>query len=44
MGEKRKAYEILMGKPEGERPLGRSGRRLEDIVKIDHKDIGRGGM
>jgi hypothetical protein len=37
MEEKRKAYTILMGKPEGKRPLGRHGRRREDNINIDHK-------
>jgi hypothetical protein len=33
--EKRNAYRILVGWPEGERPLGRSGRKWVDIIKID---------
>jgi hypothetical protein len=32
-GEMRKAYKILVGKSENKRPLGRSGRRWEDILK-----------
>jgi hypothetical protein len=35
MGEKRNAYMILMGKPEGRRPLGRPRRRLVDYIKMD---------
>jgi hypothetical protein len=35
MGEKRNAYKILMGKPEGKRPLGRPRRRWVDNIKID---------
>jgi hypothetical protein len=35
MGEKRNPYRILIGKPEGERPLGRSRRRRVDNVKIE---------
>jgi hypothetical protein len=35
MGEKRDAYRILMGKPEGKRPLERPRRRWVDCVKID---------
>jgi hypothetical protein len=43
-GEKRNAYRILVGKPEGKRPLGRSRRRWEDNIIIDLREIGRGGM
>jgi hypothetical protein len=43
MGVKRNAYRILVGKPEGKRPLGRPRRRREDI-KMDVEDIGCGGM
>jgi hypothetical protein len=35
MGEKRNAYNILLGKPEGNRPLGRPRRRWEDNIKMD---------
>jgi hypothetical protein len=34
MGEKRKAYRLLVGKPEGKRPLGRPRRRWMDIIRI----------
>jgi hypothetical protein len=34
MGERRCAYKVLVGKPEGKRPLGRPGRRWEDNIKI----------
>jgi hypothetical protein len=44
MGEKMYAYGVLMGKPEGKRPLGRPRRRLEDNIKIDLIEIGWGGM
>jgi hypothetical protein len=44
MGEKRNAYRILVGKPEGERPLGRPGRRWEDDIRMDLGEIGWGGM
>jgi hypothetical protein len=43
MGEKN-VYRILVGKPEGKRPLGRPGRRWEYNVKMDHKEIGWGHM
>jgi hypothetical protein len=35
MGEKRNAYSILVGKPEGKRPLGKPRRRWEDNIKMD---------
>jgi hypothetical protein len=35
MGEKRDVYKILMGKPEGKRPLGRPGHICEDNIKMD---------
>jgi hypothetical protein len=44
MGEKRNAYSILVGKPEGKRPLGRPRRRWEDNIKMDVREIGWGGM
>jgi hypothetical protein len=40
MGEKRNAYGILIGKPEGKRPLGRLSRRWVDNIKIDRREIG----
>jgi hypothetical protein len=42
-GEMRNAYRILVGEPEGKRPLGRSRRRWEDI-RMDLREIGWGGM
>jgi hypothetical protein len=46
MGEKRNAYSyrILVGKPEGKRPLGRPGRRYMDNIKIELREIGWGGI
>jgi hypothetical protein len=44
MGAKRRAYRILVGKPEGKRPLGRPRCRWEDNIKMDLRDIGMGVM
>jgi hypothetical protein len=44
MEEKRNAYRILVGKPEGKRPLGRPRRRWEDNIRMDLRKIGWGGM
>ena len=44
MGEGRDVYRILVGKPEGKRPLGRPRRRWEDNVKMDLQEVGCGGM
>ena len=35
---------VLVGKPEGKRPLGRLGRRWEDNIKTDLQEAGCGGM
>jgi hypothetical protein len=40
MGEKRNAYRILVGMPEGKRPLGRRRRRWVDNIKMDLREIG----
>jgi hypothetical protein len=40
MGEVRGTYNILVGKPEGRRPLGRLRRRGEDNIKMDIREIG----
>jgi hypothetical protein len=44
MGEKRHAYRLLVGKPEGKRPLGRPRRRWVDNIKMDLLEIGWGGV
>jgi hypothetical protein len=43
MGERRKVYRVLLGKPEGERPLGIRRSRWEDGIKTDLREIGWGG-
>jgi hypothetical protein len=43
MGEGRNVYGVLMGKPEGMKPLERSRRRWEDGIKMDLREIGWGG-
>jgi hypothetical protein len=42
--KKRNAYSILVGKPEGKRPLGRPRHRLVDNINMDFRGIGWGGM
>jgi hypothetical protein len=44
MGEKRNAYRILVGKPEGRRPLRRPRRKWVDNIKIDLREIGWDGV
>jgi hypothetical protein len=44
MGEVRGAYTILVGRPEGRRPLERSRRRWEDNIKMDLHEVGLGGI
>jgi hypothetical protein len=44
MREKRNAYMLLVGKPEGKKPLGRPRHRWVDNIKIDLLDIGWGDM
>jgi hypothetical protein len=39
VGEERNAYRVLMGKPEGKRPLGRPRRSWEDGIKMDLREI-----
>jgi hypothetical protein len=42
MGEERKVYKVLVGKPEGKRSLGRPWRRWEDGIRMNLRDIGWG--
>jgi hypothetical protein len=44
MEEVRSAYNILVGRPEGRRPLGRPRRRWEGNIKMDLREIGFGDM
>jgi hypothetical protein len=44
MGEVRSEYNILVGRPEGRRPLGRHRRRWEDNIKMDLREIGFGDI
>jgi hypothetical protein len=44
MGEKKNAYRLLVGKPEGKRPIERPGHRWVDNIKIDLLEIGWGGV
>jgi hypothetical protein len=44
MGEKRNAYRLLVGKPEGRRPLGRSIRRWLDNIRMDLVEVGWGDV
>jgi len=43
MGVGRGVHRVLVGKPEGKRPLGRPRRRWEDNIKMDLRKVGRGG-
>jgi hypothetical protein len=40
MGEDSSVYKVLMGKPEGKRPLGRPRRRWENGIRTDLREIG----
>jgi len=44
IGEGRDVCRILVGKPEGKRPLGRPRRRWEDNIKMDLQEVGCGGI
>ena len=43
IGEGRGVHRVLVGKPEGKRPLGRPRRRWEDYIKIDLREVRGGG-
>ena len=43
MGERRGVYRVLVGKPEGKRPLGRPRCRWQDNIKMDLQEVGCGG-
>jgi hypothetical protein len=42
MWEDRGVHRVLVGKPEGKRPLGRPRRRWEDNIKMDLQEVGKG--
>ena len=44
MGERRGIYRVLVGKPEGKRPLQKPRHRWEDNIKTDLQETGCGGM
>ena len=44
MGEERGVYKVLMGKPDGRRPLGRPRRRWADSIRMDLQEVGCGYM
>ena len=43
-GERRGVYRVLVGKPEGKRPLGRHTRRWKDNIKMDLQEVGCGSI
>jgi hypothetical protein len=43
MGEEKKLYKVLVGKPEGQRPLGKPRHRWEDGTRMDLRETGLGG-
>ena len=44
MGERRGVYRVLVGKPEGKRPLGRPRLRWEDNIEMRLQEVGCAGM
>jgi hypothetical protein len=43
-GEERDVYRVLVGKPEGKRPLGRPKIRWKNIIRMELQEVGCGGM
>ena len=43
MAKRRVVHNVLVGKPEGKRPLGRTRRRCDDNIKMDLLEVGCGG-
>jgi hypothetical protein len=44
MGDRRGAYRVFVGRPEGKRPLGRLRHEWEDNIKMNLQEVGRGDM
>jgi hypothetical protein len=44
LGERRGAFRVLVGKAKSKRSLGKPRYRLEDNIKMDLQEVGRGGM
>jgi len=44
MDDRRGVYTVLVGKPEGKRPLGRPRRRWENNIRMDLQEVGCGGL
>jgi hypothetical protein len=44
VGESRALYRVLVGKPDGKRPLGRTRYKWKDNIKMDLEEVGCGGM
>jgi hypothetical protein len=44
MGDWRKLYKVLVGKPERKRPLGRPMRKWEDWIRLDRREVGLVGV
>ena len=44
IGERRRVYRVLVGKPEGKRPLGRPSLGWENNIKMDLQEVGCGDM